>query len=42
VSRAVTATAGVVTRPKLALAASVCMAVLAIGSLAAGGFAMER
>lgn len=41
-TRAAAATAGVMTRPKLALAASVCMAVLAIGSLAAGGFAMER
>lgn len=42
VARAASATAGVMTRPKLALAASVCMAVFAIGSLAAGGFAMER
>ena len=41
VARTATAAATVVTRPKLALAASVCMAVLAIGSLA-GGFAMER
>lgn len=42
VARAATATASVMTRPKLALAASVCMAVFAIGSLAAGGSGMER
>jgi len=41
VARAATATAAIMTRPKLALAASVCMAVLAIGTLA-GGFAIDR
>ena len=42
VGRAATATAEVVTRPKLALTASVCMAVLAIGSLAFGGLGVDR
>ena len=42
VARSAAATASVLTRPKLAFAASVCMAVFAIGSLAAGGFALDR